>query len=664
MSKINRRRLLWGAAAVTTSATGAGIALTASADQAPVPGPTVASSTPPATPRPGTLPCITADAGKLKAAVGTGITGVNGAKWYDDALGMWDPERDRVLPDVVAKTKRAGLGLFRYPGGTSANLYHWKRAVGPQSGRGNQVSGLEEAGPVDSRFGPDEWMPFLQQIGAELTIMAPFASTDPQDIADWVQYMNGPLGTEFGDLRARHGHPEPYGVRYWEIGNEHYVGKERYWMSPDTQTALSQYAFGGTQRQKGQRVGTRDDHRPPAGVSRGTARQRFTVYYPPVVPGSHVVCVDGVPWTAVDDLAGAGLANVYTFAPTTGTICFGDGRNGAIPRKGAVITADYDSGPHSGFVDYYRAMKAVDPTIQVIATWAPVSRGRVAPGKTFPQIMAEHGCGDQYDGLAVHPYTSITRDLGIKKFPNRIAGHHAQMIGDKASRDAVAALQAEVKKYGKPSAYVVVSESGALFFGDDHDGSAYREWTYAMSHALYEASQWCHFLNLGLPWAVANDMISTTPGVSRSLLGGPPKFVFSADATVREQLKSLLRGGGHVISAGVSDNVEVVTDLKTPIGSTYRALVTTATLDRTGCLTVVVVNRSPNTAIKAEVSLRGFKPSGTVSVSVVSGAEFDSFNDADHPDDVTIRRSTTTIRTPTLTRTFDAHSVTVLRFGT
>ncbi|MBP6965745.1 MAG: hypothetical protein KBC96_15230, partial [Armatimonadetes bacterium] len=40
------------------------------------------------------------------------------------------------------------------------------------------------------------------------------------EAAQWVEYCNGSADTEYGRLRAANGHPEPYGVRYWEIGNE------------------------------------------------------------------------------------------------------------------------------------------------------------------------------------------------------------------------------------------------------------------------------------------------------------------------------------------------------------------------------------------------------------------------------------------------------------
>src|SRR5690606_14413745 len=35
-----------------------------------------------------------------------------------------------------------------------------------------------------------------------------------------MEYCNGHPDTPMGALRAANGHPEPYGVKYWEIGNE------------------------------------------------------------------------------------------------------------------------------------------------------------------------------------------------------------------------------------------------------------------------------------------------------------------------------------------------------------------------------------------------------------------------------------------------------------
>ncbi|MET7904354.1 hypothetical protein [Streptomyces sp. NPDC005336] len=610
----------------------------------------------------GAGPVIAVNTQRALSKVSRLMAGVNGAKWYRDSYGLWDPKANAPEPVAVKKIKQSGIALVRYPGGTSSNLFNWNGAVGPQSRRTRQVEGQHGA-QVDSRYGPDEYMSLLKEIDGTPQIMAPFANSTPQEIADWVAYMNAPQGTKWGNLRAENGHPEPYGVRCWEIGNELFGKYQRYWMSADDDTAIKQYAFGGTQRQRRQRVGQPTDQRPTASVSNGRPSQSFTVWYPPVVPKSQVVRVSGTKWREVSDLSSVGAsAKVYTFDPKSGTIQFGDGRNGEVPPKGAKITTDYDSGPHAGFVDYYKAMKAVDPTIDVLSVWAPIEAGKLVTGKmSFPRLMAEHGHADDYDGMTIHPYTNFSRDLRITSFPDKRAGHDYQMLGDAAAASMVTDLMAEVRKYGKKGAYVAVSECGALFFGKQRSTEAYPEYSYAMSHVLYMASQWARFSNAGVPWTASNDLVSHKPGASRTVFGGAPEFARMPEAIMREQLRVVFHGGGKVVDSKVNDNIDVATD-KTPLGSSYEALVTTATIDRDGALNVLVVNRSPDKDIKAHIAPDDFTPAGTVDVSVVAGRTYYDFNNAEHPNSVKIEKSQAKVKAKTLDWVFKAHSVTLLRF--
>lgn len=604
---------------------------------------------------------IAVDAGNVTSKLSPLIPGVNGAKWYHDAYGLWDPEKGAPDPEFVSKVKKSGTSLIRYPGGTSSNLFNWKGAIGPQSERSRQVEG-KKGESVDSRYGPDEYMAFIRKVGAEPQIMAPFASSTPDEIAAWVAYMNSPEGTEYGDMRAANGHPEPYGVRYWEIGNELYGEHQRYWMSDDEETAMKQYAFGGKQRQTRQRVGTPSDHSPAASVSSGEPDQSFTVWYPPAVPRSQTVRVGGAEWSEVGDLSSAGEGDrVYTFEPDTGTIRFGDDEHGKIPPKGVKITADYVSGPHAGFVDYYAKMKKVDPSIDVIATWASIGSGKIKGN--FPRLMAEHGHGDHYDGMSIHPYTNFSRDLKIKSFPDKRAGHDFQMIGEAAAGKMVSELKDQVSKYGRKDAFVAVSECGALYFSQERDPEAFPQYSFAMSHVLYMASQWARFVDLGVRWTASNDLIVERPGgVGRSLFGGRDEFIPSAEAVMREQLSDFFQGGGRAVKSLVHDNT-VVKTRETALGSSYEALLTTATVDKKGRLNVLVVNRSPDQDIEAHVAPGGIKPSGNVDISVVAGESYDAFNDVDDQDAVSIETSQEKTDHGTLTRSFKAHSVTLLRFA-
>src|ERR1022692_4779450 len=60
----------------------------------------------------------------------------------------------------------------------------------------------------------------MEKWGGEPLICVNVISGTPERAANWVEYVNGSQQTRYGKLRARNGHPEPYGVRYWELDNE------------------------------------------------------------------------------------------------------------------------------------------------------------------------------------------------------------------------------------------------------------------------------------------------------------------------------------------------------------------------------------------------------------------------------------------------------------
>jgi alpha-N-arabinofuranosidase len=71
-------------------------------------------------------------------------------------------------------------------------------------------------------LGMDELMTLCKLIDVDpyITVNAGFG--DSHSAADEVEYMNGSVSTHMGAQRAKNGHPEPYHVKYWDIGNEPY----------------------------------------------------------------------------------------------------------------------------------------------------------------------------------------------------------------------------------------------------------------------------------------------------------------------------------------------------------------------------------------------------------------------------------------------------------
>jgi alpha-N-arabinofuranosidase len=96
--------------------------------------------------------------------------------------------------------------------------YRWKNGIGDRDRRVPWVN--ENWGRVDPNdVGMDEFCQFCELIGAEPLICVSFAD-GAASARDLVEYCNGGAGTGWGARRAANGHPAPYHVKYWEVGNE------------------------------------------------------------------------------------------------------------------------------------------------------------------------------------------------------------------------------------------------------------------------------------------------------------------------------------------------------------------------------------------------------------------------------------------------------------
>jgi alpha-L-arabinofuranosidase len=128
----------------------------------------------------------------------------------DAVLGIWRPE-------VVAALKAMHPGIIRF-GGSTTEEYEWDRAIGPWDDR---LTFTTVWGGWEENFvGIDEFVRLCEYIGAEPLVCVRWTGKKPEDAAAEVEYANGSTETRWGALRARNGHPAPYHVKYWQIGNE------------------------------------------------------------------------------------------------------------------------------------------------------------------------------------------------------------------------------------------------------------------------------------------------------------------------------------------------------------------------------------------------------------------------------------------------------------
>jgi len=124
--------------------------------------------------------------------------------------GVWNPESRAFVPEAIEISKNVGMKMLRYPGGCLTHNFNWKDAVGKPEDRPNYS------------FGIDEYIAFCKKTGAEPLMNVSAYTGTPQDAAELVEYLNAPADAAhpWAQKRALWGHPEPYSVRYFEMGNE------------------------------------------------------------------------------------------------------------------------------------------------------------------------------------------------------------------------------------------------------------------------------------------------------------------------------------------------------------------------------------------------------------------------------------------------------------
>ncbi len=141
--------------------------------------------------------------------------------WLDNASLMPQDTVGGWRRDVVEATRALKPGIIRF-GGTALEVpsfgdFEWKDTIGDPDRRKpfRAWGGLQPTGP-----GLEEIVQFCHAVGAEPLIAVRFSNRTPRDAADQVQYFNDSITTPMGALRAKNGHPEPYRITYWQVGNE------------------------------------------------------------------------------------------------------------------------------------------------------------------------------------------------------------------------------------------------------------------------------------------------------------------------------------------------------------------------------------------------------------------------------------------------------------
>lgn len=165
---------------------------------------------------------------------------------YHQTDGTINPAVDAVFSDFPMST-------LRYPANGIMQGFEWKKSIGPIATRIPQQVFAQSSIPAQvMEFGFDEFMSMTLAKGVlpkDVQIMVPIydsavvysksaqnAAAVPnvlQSNADWVEYANAPNdgsnpggGIDWAAVRAVNGHPAPYGIEIWNMGNEPYTSGE------------------------------------------------------------------------------------------------------------------------------------------------------------------------------------------------------------------------------------------------------------------------------------------------------------------------------------------------------------------------------------------------------------------------------------------------------
>jgi len=124
-------------------------------------------------------------------------------------------------PEVLALLRELDSPVYRWPGGNFVSGYDWRDGIGDRDRRPPRKNPAW-TGVEHNDVGVHEYLDLMRLIAAEPYITVNSGLGDVAMTLEELEYVNGAPDTKMGKLRAANGRPEPWGVKFWAIGNEMY----------------------------------------------------------------------------------------------------------------------------------------------------------------------------------------------------------------------------------------------------------------------------------------------------------------------------------------------------------------------------------------------------------------------------------------------------------
>lgn len=132
------------------------------------------------------------------------------------------PNINGIRSDIVEAFRQIRMPLLRWPGGSFADEYDWKKGVGEKSKRKPALNTCWGGITKDNSFGTHEFMELCELIGCQPYITGNVGSGTVRELAEWVEYMTFDGDSPMANWRKENGREKPWRLKYLGIGNENW----------------------------------------------------------------------------------------------------------------------------------------------------------------------------------------------------------------------------------------------------------------------------------------------------------------------------------------------------------------------------------------------------------------------------------------------------------
>ncbi|WP_374622483.1 alpha-N-arabinofuranosidase [Devosia sp.] len=138
--------------------------------------------------------------------------------------GIYEPDHptadgDGMRGDVAQLVRDLRIPMVRYPGGNFVSAYNWEDGIGPRDQRPTRLD-LAWHTSDSNQVGIHEFAAWCDTVNTQMMLAINLGSRGLDEARNFLEYVNGPTGSYWGDLRKKNGRADPFDVKLWCLGNE------------------------------------------------------------------------------------------------------------------------------------------------------------------------------------------------------------------------------------------------------------------------------------------------------------------------------------------------------------------------------------------------------------------------------------------------------------